>query len=189
MREETAQRLMGESGCPMVHRTRRVEPGSSPAGWTKTLEGLASRLQPDSGGVFALCGEFQAGKTQLVVEVIRRACAKLLRSQYTTSHRLFAAGRDAMGMHEEVAWMRRMTSVPVLAIDEISDRGDTDYEGRMLRELIDLRYGFGPSRMTLLVSNAKAEALEASLGQKIVRRIAESGGVIDCGWGPIGGGQ
>ena len=166
----------------MLHRVRKID--GRPGRWRKTLDGLVAKLPP-AGGTFALCGEFSTGKTQLAVELIRRACSAQLRSRYITAQRLFASARDAMGRHDESGWFRQQQSWPVLVIDELSDTAESSYEGRMLRELIDLRYGFGPSRMTLMVSNAKAEALEASLGQKIVRRIAESGGVIDCSWGPI----
>ncbi len=68
----------------------------------------------------------------------------------------------------------------LLVIDEIQQRGETEFENRLLAYLIDRRYG--DMLDTILIGNLTPTALADSLDPSIVDRLRETGGIIECTW-------
>jgi len=56
----------------------------------------------------------------------------------------------------------------------------TPWEDRMLTALVDYRYS--QKRDTVLISNLKRDEFETSMGNSILSRMVEAGGIIECGW-------
>ena len=59
-------------------------------------------------------------------------------------------------------------------------RGETEFENRVLDNLVDLRYDAGLD--TILISNQTREEFGKPLGLTIISRIHESGDIIECKW-------
>lgn len=71
-------------------------------------------------------------------------------------------------------------AIRLLVIDEVGVRGEKPFEDRMLTTLIDERYD--RKRDTVLISNQTAADFRAVLGESIVDRLRETGGIIECNW-------
>jgi DNA replication protein DnaC len=65
----------------------------------------------------------------------------------------------------------------MLVIDEAQERGGTPWEDRILNHIIDRRYA--AMIPTIIIANAKPDALVASLGESIADRMRETGGIIE----------
>jgi DNA replication protein DnaC len=68
----------------------------------------------------------------------------------------------------------------LLVLDEVQERGETEWEDRELTRLIDARYR--ACRSTVLVGNLKPDELAPRLGSSIVSRIHDGGSVLLCAW-------
>lgn len=67
-----------------------------------------------------------------------------------------------------------------LVIDEVQERGGSDWEDRILTNVIDSRYG--AMLDTVLITNTKYDEFVKSVGPSIHSRINETGVFIDCTW-------
>jgi len=72
------------------------------------------------------------------------------------------------------------TQPQLLVIDEVQQRGETDFENLMLAFLIDKRYD--DMHDTIVIGNLTPKALTASLDPSITDRLIETGGVMECLW-------
>jgi DNA replication protein DnaC len=152
--------------------------------WGKTLEALAAKL--GTGFTRALAGKRGPGKTQLAVELMRRATAELRTSMYSTAAHFFetlkaAYKKDSRESGADV--LQRFSTPTLLVIDEAGRRGETDWENNMLFELLDTRYR--EMLDTLLISNQSTAEMTAALGPSILARINETGGLIQCDTWPV----
>lgn len=68
----------------------------------------------------------------------------------------------------------------LLVIDEAQERGDTEFEQRMLTNLIDKRYGM--LKDTLIISNLSPDAFGTAMGPSIMSRMQQCGGMMVCDW-------
>lgn len=171
------------SGIPMKHR---IEPDHDrcPA-WAQACSRVLDHL--GDGALLALVGNRGTGKTQIAERAIRfassqphslgdgpayvRAMSFFLRVKATFQ-------RDAGETEDRVIGDLRLRSL--LVIDEMHERGSSEWEDRLLTHVIDLRYGDG--RDTILIANLSPEAFTASVGPSIADRIRETGGLIECTW-------
>jgi len=164
---------------PIRHqRCRSLERGGA---WGATFDRV--RVKIADGVLIALVGNRGSGKTQMGVELIREALATGLSCRFASATKFFMEikatyRRDATDTEEKV--LRRFTSPRLLVLDEIGRRGETDWENRLLFELLNDRYN--DCRSTILISNHDVEGFAASMGPSLVSRINETGGVIDCSW-------
>jgi DNA replication protein DnaC len=138
-----------------------------------------------------LLGQRGTGKTQMACEIARAFIARRVEVGkeedfsvlYVRAMELFGALRGAFRKgsdQTEMDVMARFRKVPLLIIDEIQERGETEFEDRMLVLLLDQRYG--DMKPTLILSNLARAELAASLGKSVVSRIQEVGTVIECNW-------
>lgn len=74
----------------------------------------------------------------------------------------------------------KYTDIPLLIVDEIQVRSETEWERDMLTAVIDKRYG--AVKATLLIGNVKPSELVGVLGSSIVDRSNDGGGIINCDW-------
>ena len=126
-----------------------------------------------------LYGASGTGKTHLAIGVLRHVTDAGGTGRYTTAMDMVGTIRATYGSkasETEQAVMARLCSVDVLVIDEIGRQTDTTYEREQLWRIIDRRYA--DLRPSVLVSNLGKEALIGFLGQPMIDRLRESGGVV-----------
>ena len=146
--------------------------------WRDMYQKLCGKL--GTGFVTALLGTRGNGKTQLAVCLIRAACDAGGSPRYVKAMDLFAAMRSGMKAGQELQAMEQWRKPSLLVIDEAHERGETDYEHRMLANLIDHRYD--AMHDTLLIANQTPEAFAASVSRSIVSRTHEGGETLVCDW-------
>ena len=65
----------------------------------------------------------------------------------------------------------------MLILDEVQERGNTAWEDRILTHILDRRYG--AMVPTIIIANLTESALVECLGDSIISRLTETGGVIE----------
>jgi DNA replication protein DnaC len=65
----------------------------------------------------------------------------------------------------------------LLVIDEIQERSSSEWEDRIITHIIDRRYG--ATLPTIIIGNLTPEFMEKNLGESIVSRVSETGGIIE----------
>ena len=117
------------------------------------------------------------------VELIRSNAYDLRSSLFCTATEFFmdvkSAYRDQT-KNTEADIIKHFGRPSLLVIDELGKRGDTEWENRMLYELINRRYM--DMKDTLLVSNLAVEIIGEALGDSLNSRMRETGGILDCNW-------
>lgn len=173
---QRAQMLFDASGVQARHIQR---PPLSSGPWADKLVELKEHV--GKGSLLALIGKRGTGKTQMGVELIRRACWKGLSTKYAKAMQFFTAIKDSYSKNApESSVMDAYLKARVLVIDEAQERGETAWEDRLLTHLIDCRYG--DMKDTVLISNLNRREFEASIGSSILSRMSETGGIIECNW-------
>lgn len=132
-----------------------------------------------------LAGDRGRGKTQIATWLAyQRGQAGKRPGIYAKAFDLFSDVKAAWGkqaVETEVRVMDRYKNAPFLVIDEAHERGETDWENRTLRNVLDHRYDADVP--TVIIGNwPNLEAIAASLGASITDRITETGGVVWCKW-------
>jgi len=149
--------------------------------WGQKHQKIGSML--GTGFIVALIGHRGNGKTQMAVELIRRCAQDGKRSLYATATEFFmdikaTYRQDAKESERNV--IQRYGQPALLVLDEIGKRGETDWEDRLLFELVDRRYR--DVKDTLLLSNQEGAQFEAAVGAAITSRLNETGGIVECDW-------
>ncbi len=135
------------------------------------------------GFLVALVGGRGPGKTQMGVELMKKTTESLHRAYYDTLTGLFLRikatfKKDSRNTEDDV--VREMTQPSLLVLDEISRRSDSDWENRVLYEIIDHRYR--EMNDTLLIANQTKEQFIEAIGESLASRMQETGGIIECTW-------
>lgn len=168
-------RLAG--GCPARHAETVTAPHPTWEAWFRAgLETLGT------GCLLILLGDRGSGKTQLATELVRESRACHRKARYTTAIDFFLslreAYRSAPDAPSEREVLKQFIETDLLVIDEIHERGGSDWEDRMLRYVIDQRYG--ARRDTVVIGNLKRDALFAALGKSVESRFCEIGTFVEC---------
>jgi DNA replication protein DnaC len=149
--------------------------------WSEKLAAAKARLS--KGFLIALIGEWGNGKTQFGVELIRENCNRLRTSMFATATDFFMdikATYKPANPSDEKAVIKRYSEPTLLVIDEIAKRGESDWENNLLFHLVNRRYN---SKLdTVLIANQAQSDFDKSVGPSLVRRLNETGGVINCLW-------
>lgn len=162
--------------------TRHVEAVACFGGdWGATYQAILSKLH--SGLLAALVGGRGTGKTQMAVELMRVVTGKLMSARFITATDFFIQikgtyRKDAEEKEADV--LKRFQRPPLLVIDEIGKRGETDWESNLLFELINRRYN--DKTDTVLIDNRSAQDFTAAIGPSLASRMVECGGIIECNW-------
>ncbi len=155
--------------------------------FTKAFEAIRAKL--GTGFIYLLAGPRGTGKTQLATDLCRVAVEKSLvrntggLTRYTTALNLFLAIRatfkpDCDETEESV--LASFIKPDLVVLDEVQERSGTDFESRVITQLIDARYS--AQKDTVLIGNLKAEEAGAVLGPSVVSRLNECGGIIETTW-------
>lgn len=181
MRDEKVKDLLSEMDLPDRHAAKAWTDLDYTTEWGIKLTIIKEKL--GKGFLAALIGTYGNGKTQFGVEVLRDAARRLMSGWFVTATDFFmdvkAVYKDKTSDAEKHV-VARYRKPQVLVVDEMGKRGETEWENRLLFHLINKRYMDGSD--TLLIANQEAEQFEASAGPALVRRMTETGGLIECTW-------
>jgi DNA replication protein DnaC len=154
-----------------------------------------------SGGIVAMVGQRGPGKTQMAAEIARNGewtddeptyipgygGAGITKHTKTALYRramdIFLDLRDAAKNHvqsSEKQVLAKLAAVGLLVIDEFQERGESDWENKVMKNLIDKRYA--ACRPTIIIANLTRRELFESLGSSIVDRARENGKSIEFDW-------
>ena len=144
-------------------------------------------------------GAHGTGKTRMAWEIARKctpqdahfavggigwnASRKDRPAIYTTAVGLFLEIRDTFRADSESSEMqvvKKYTDAGLLVIDEVQERGETDFENKKLTTIIDARYAY--ERPTILITNYSREKLAATLSPAVLDRIRENGCGLYFDW-------
>lgn len=174
------RKIYRDAGFPERHATLDTQETTGP--WANTRDGLAGRI--GSGFLCALIGGRGVGKTQMAMDLSSTVIRAGGTARFTTATKFLMEiketyRKDAPKTEREV--VVDYGKPKLLIIDEIGRRGETDWEDRLLFELLNDRYN--AVRDTIVISNHPTEAeFSKAVGDSLVSRINETGGVIACNW-------
>jgi DNA replication protein DnaC len=144
---------------------------------------LAQMRQGVNGSIYALIGTRGRGKTMMAVCLMRAAAERGVCAQYTTAFEIFLKLKGAFRKDSETterSIIDDLCAPAVLVIDEHHERGETDWENRILTHILDRRYA--SMLDTIIISNQTREIFQAAIGASVWDRMGEAGGVIVCDW-------
>jgi tRNA A37 threonylcarbamoyladenosine biosynthesis protein TsaE len=132
-----------------------------------------------NGGVVVLCGDRGTGKTVMATWLAGR----MRTGTYVKAYDLFAHIKGSWSEDSKITELQALDywrSPRLLVIDEAQERGDTEWENRILANLVDHRYD--DLKSTIIITNQSAEKTAQTLGSSITRRANQTGGLIPCDW-------
>lgn len=162
------------TGLPKRYRPEWDRPDDPD--WRGHFGRIMNRIE--AGGIVALIGPRGTGKTQLAAEAMRNFSPET--GTYTTAMGLFLRIRASFGKanrESEDDIVQEMARTPLLVLDEIQERGNTPWEDRLLTHVLDRRYG--GMRPTLVIANLTESGLIDCLGDSIISRLQETGGILE----------
>lgn len=136
-----------------------------------------------TGFLIGLVGGRGPGKTQMGVELMKTTTTLLRSAYYNTLTGIFLEIKatfksDAKETEQDL--MNRLCKPSLLVVDEIGMRSDSDWENRMVFELIDRRYRL--VKDTLLIANLSKDEFLKTIGDSLSSRMQETGGIVECNW-------
>lgn len=163
-----------------IPRRQRGTQARQAKGWSDALEKLVQCST--TGFLMALTGIRGNGKTQLAVELIRHNAGQGRRARFCSAMEFFmeikAGYRNESKAEKDI--IGDFCRPSLLVVDEIGQRSDSEWENRLLYEMVNRRYN--DMKDTLLISNQEEAQLKAALGPSIVSRMNETGGLMPCDW-------
>lgn len=165
--------------------------------WLAAIE--TARPVIETGGIVVMVGDRGPGKTQMAAELARKGAWPDDRDEFTRAdglvvHRgktalyrramdIFLDLRDASKNHvksSEKEVISKLGNVGLLVVDEFQERGDSEWENRIMKNLLDKRYA--SERPTIIIANMKRREIFDALGASIVDRATENGKSIEFNW-------
>ena len=134
------------------------------------------------GFLFSLVGPRGTGKTQMAVEIVYSALEKDRTALFTTAFKMLLAIKASYKRTDEAEEdvIRSFCKPSLLVIDECHERRGTDFENQIITHIINERYE--AEKDTLLISNQTLADFAASMGDSVISRMNETGGIIECNW-------
>jgi DNA replication protein DnaC len=174
---EGFRRRVARAQIPERHAGKELDPHPEQSALLDNLKANLGR-----GYLVALLGIRGAGKTQVAVEVIRENATMRRESRYVKAMDLIVRFREAFRKDgpSEREVLEEFIRPDLLVIDAMEERGQTDFEDRMISHLIDRRYD--GCLDTILISNQTREAFGESIGKSAISRLIETGKVFECNW-------
>ncbi len=173
-----------------------AECGAAPVGigWRRTFSYIAPKL--GHGLLTAWVGNRGAGKTRMAVEIVKHRVMAVNagieasgntrrpgKAIYIRAMQMFLELRQALkggGEYTETGYIERLTQARLLIVDEVQERGETDWEDKVFRHIIDVRYG--ARRDTILIGNLSAAAFSEVFGASVADRMRDAGGIVTFNW-------
>lgn len=170
--------LKREARMPKLHAGRAELQGEE---WRRTFEMIRGKL--GTGFLFALIGTRGVGKTQMGCALISENATRLKPSRFVSAMDIFldlkaSFRKDAPTAERDI--VEDYCKPRLLVIDEVQERAESPWEDRILTHLINRRYN--DEKDTLIIGNITPETFRATMGNSIVSRLNETGGIISCEW-------
>lgn len=167
--------LSPRTNVPKRYRAEWQRPALDPV-WMAHFAKVMQKAE--EGGIVALIGPRGTGKTRLAAEAMRNHAPE--RGNYATAMGLFLRIRASFGKaskESEADIVAEMATTPLLILDEVQERGNTAWEDRILTHILDRRYG--AMVPTIVIANLTEAALAECLGDSIISRLTETGGILE----------
>ncbi|MDR2095753.1 MAG: ATP-binding protein [Treponema sp.] len=138
----------------------------------KSMENLVIHGPPGTGKTHMICAFIQG--------------CKMKEAQYWKLSDIMRTIRDSYSPRSEeseLQFLKRLSQIPILVIDEIGRQTGTKFEGNSIFDLLDDRYD--NMLPTILISNLPLEGEESMatyLGRSVMDRINENSLDIPCFW-------
>jgi DNA replication protein DnaC len=164
--------------------------------WTHYRLALAT---VDSGGIVVMYGTNGTGKTRMAYELAKKCVPKDTHYSiggmgwnagkkerpaiYTTAVNLFMEIKDTFrpdSEQSELSLVKKYTDAGLLVLDEIQEKGSTQFEDRKITQIVDSRYMH--ERPTILIANYSRNEFAESLSPAILDRIRENGCGLYFDW-------
>lgn len=176
--ESQDRQFLLDRNIPLRHLDAKLDKSGE---WARTETRLCQML--GTGFLVALVGTRGNGKTQLGVELLRLVASRQAEPRYCTATGLLMEVKSTFHPGSKITesdLSDRYTKPDLLVVDEFSRRASTDWEDRVLFELIDRRYR--GKKDTILISNQDPRSFASAIGDSSVSRMSEAGGIINCDW-------
>ncbi len=147
--------------------------------WRRKLDKLTNQL--GTGFLYSILGTYGTGKSQLGTALAWKAC-ETTTALFIHAPELFDTikdvfrGDDGDTVREQ---LQRFIKPRLLVIDEVN-QGLTEADIRYLHRVICQRYD--DMTDTLLISNENKPNFQKLVGDRIISRMVECGGVIEATW-------
>lgn len=169
-----ARGIHPRTGIPKRYRAEWERPQD--ASWSDHFSKVMRSVA--AGGIVALIGPRGTGKTRLSAEAVRNYAPDA--AVYTTAMELFLRIRASFGKasrESEAEIVAELAKADLLVLDEVQERGNSAWEDRLLTHILDRRYG--AMAPTIVIANLTEEALVGCLGESIISRLMETGGILE----------
>lgn len=167
------------ANIPKRHAQAALDDETAPKRWRRVRDGILDDL--GSGFSYALLGPRGTGKTQIAVQAVLAAVRTQRYTVYCKAMDVFLWIRRAKSLDEpELDAISEFLSPQLLVIDEVGERGETEFEDRMLVHIIDKRYD--AMKDTIIIANLMPDEFREAMGPSISDRLRETGGAIVCDW-------
>lgn len=148
-------------------------------GWQKKLSLIVGKL--GTGFLFGLIGTYGVGKSQLGSVLVHRACESMT-SLYIHAPDLFDTVKDVFRSDDGDTvreQLKRFIAPKLLVIDEVN-QGLSEADIRYLHRVVCQRYD--DMSDTLLISNESKADFQKLVGDRVVSRMIETGGIMEADW-------
>lgn len=184
-KQQTVRMILGRSGIPPRFAGRTFDTyRASDERQMRVLnicKAYAAKFEDrlSQGGGLVMCGMPGTGKTHLACaiahEIAQRGRTSLFVSAVSAVRRVKQTySRDSNETEAEA--IARFVSPELLIVDEVGVQFGSDTEKMILFEIINTRYE--QMMPTILISNLTREELSAFVGERVMDRMSEGGGVV-----------
>lgn len=151
---------------------------SSEPRWTAKFNALNKLL--GKGIIAGLVGKCGTGKSQMAVSLAKFAIHEQRTALMVEAMELCDSVKDTFGGDESSKQVLYKYLRPSLLVIDEMNQGLSQYDARLIQRVLSRR--FDSMRDTILISNETPEAFCGIVGDRIVSRINDTGGVHEFDW-------
>lgn len=174
-------------------RAKMLQTSEAPSRLVKSLDGLddgewlvrltSLQMKLSTGFLFGLIGINGTGKSQMGVALIAKAIDLGMASRFIHAPELMDSIKDVYRADDGSTMQDRMKQFfgpKLLVIDEVNAGAMTEADVKYLHRIVCKRYD--DMTDTLLISNDKRVEFQKLIGDRVVSRMIETGGIIETNW-------
>lgn len=167
-----------ETGLPERLTQFRVSQSKNPQ-WSKLFERLSGITS--TGFVCGFVGATGTGKSQMAVSLAKYVMHQGGTCLLVEAGDLCESIKDTFGTHETSrSVVHRYMRPSLLIIDEVNS-GMSEFDIKAIQRIISRRYDT-KWQDTILITNESAQGFCGLIGDRVVSRINDTGGVCDFNW-------
>lgn len=141
-------------------------------------KGFASNLKENLaiGRCLVFCGGVGVGKTHLACSIANQAVQEGYSVFFTSVSRLIRQVRATWQTSDELSVYQNLIDLDLLIIDEVGVQAGSENEKNILFDVINGRYE--NMKSTIVITNLMRQQLPEYMGERVIDRLRENGGVI-----------